>query len=343
MTNTEIVIDGSIGGGSVLRVAVPIAIALNKTIKVTNIRARRKKPGLRLQHLSGCELLANLSDSILKGGKIGSTEIIVKPNKDINCDPQFGKVELSTAASVSLIIQALSNYVFASKLEVGFEFKGGGTHTDWSPNFDYLENVIKPLYKLFGVELVIDVQNYGFYPKGGARGKVTISPISSSGVILNTNETESISLISIASNHLKRASVAERQIASFVSSEIKFTQKYVKYVETSNPGSSITAIIKYMGNSLKGVSSLGKRGVRAEKIGKDVVEGVRNELHKFSSVDNYMADQLLVPLAFAPKESSYTISEETSHVNANLNVIKQILGPVIAQQTKGDIIELKRV
>ena len=66
--NDQLVIDGSIGGGSVLRVGVPLAIALNKPITVYNIRQHRQKKGLRTQHLTGLQLLCRLTGSVLEGG-----------------------------------------------------------------------------------------------------------------------------------------------------------------------------------------------------------------------------------------------------------------------------------
>ncbi|MHA2171607.1 MAG: RNA 3'-terminal phosphate cyclase [Candidatus Kariarchaeaceae archaeon] len=344
LATTDFTIDGAIGGGSVLRVAVPIALALNKSIRVENIRSGRSKPGLRLQHLAGLELLCILTKSTLSGGKIGSTEIIINPNTSPNIDDMqsASSVTLDTAASVSLIIQALVNYSSASRHSLSVEFNGGGTHTQWSPNLDYLEYVTKPLLQHFGLNVSTNFSRQGFYPRGGAQGLITIDALPEPHVTLLKAPLSSVDVVSIASTSLKKAQVAERQITGFKTSGIAVNDTLIHYSETANPGSSFTAIMKYGKRSIKGTSALGKRGIPAEKIGKTVALLTKNEIKSSASVDYFMADQLLVPLVFSKEKSSYTIPEITDHVKTNLSIIKHLLGPVISIEDEENFIRVFR-
>jgi RNA 3'-terminal phosphate cyclase (ATP) len=56
-------IDGSQGegGGQVLRSSLALAQLLCKPIRIAYIRAGRRKPGLAAQHLTGANLVAQLS------------------------------------------------------------------------------------------------------------------------------------------------------------------------------------------------------------------------------------------------------------------------------------------
>lgn len=72
-------IDGSFGegGGQILRNACTYAAILRTNVRITNIRAGRKIPGLRPQHLVGLRLLAAVSGGCLaEGNRVGSTEIL---------------------------------------------------------------------------------------------------------------------------------------------------------------------------------------------------------------------------------------------------------------------------
>ncbi len=70
-------IDGSQGegGGQILRTSVSLSCILGIPVKISKIRAGRKEPGLRPQHLEAIKSAAEISDSKLIGAKVGSTEI----------------------------------------------------------------------------------------------------------------------------------------------------------------------------------------------------------------------------------------------------------------------------
>ena len=76
-----IYVDGSrkSGSGIILRFAAGLATLLGEELHLTNIRARREKPGLRPQHLKAIQALQELCQGTLEGGEVGSKEIRFKP------------------------------------------------------------------------------------------------------------------------------------------------------------------------------------------------------------------------------------------------------------------------
>lgn len=322
-------IDGSIGGGSVLRLGIPLAIALGYELRITNVRQFSTPPGLQVQHLTGLNFLTQLTGSQLLGANIGSSELYLIPGSTPPPMNHLPKIQVPTAAAISLIIQTLSNYVFASRLPLAFEFEGGGTHVSYSPNFDVLLHVNKPLFEYFGLRLHIQLQRPGFYPKGGALGKVMMEPIPFSKLVLKSSAVKEIDIISSASEDLRVKKVAEAQIRGFLSVFKSVNKKFAGYAQTPSSGFACSAIIRYTGNSLKGIAGIGDKKTSGEENGRKTAEETIEELKNPASVDEQLADQLILPLCFTPSGSSYTFDKMHAHVKTNLEVVKRILGDIL--------------
>ncbi|MDW8141548.1 MAG: RNA 3'-terminal phosphate cyclase, partial [Candidatus Bipolaricaulota bacterium] len=74
-----LVLNGAVGGGSVLRVGLGLAIALQRSVRVVHIRHGRPNPGLQAQHLAGLRAAAQLCQARLEGAQIGAREIAFYP------------------------------------------------------------------------------------------------------------------------------------------------------------------------------------------------------------------------------------------------------------------------
>jgi RNA 3'-terminal phosphate cyclase (ATP) len=340
---TEIIeIDGTIGGGSVLRLGVPLAIALGKGLRVTNVRqVRERRKGLQVQHLTGLNFLSQLTGSQLMGASIGSSEIYLTPGENSPPMDVLPKIQIPTAAAVSLIIQILSNFVFASRKPLAFEFEGGGTHVAHSPNFDILLQVNKPLFELFGLRMHINLSRPGFYPKGGAKGRILFEPIPFTKTVLTTGDVKGIEVISSASASLRSQRIAERTLSGY-RSIIPPNKEFAGYAEADNPGYACSAIIRYEGNALKGLARVGGQSSSPEDIGKETAFLVKEEIENKATVDEQLADQLILPLALSPSGSSYTFDKLYEHVETNLKVIKHLLGDVLDLQEEGKVYRLTK-
>jgi RNA 3'-terminal phosphate cyclase (ATP) len=66
----------------VLRNASAYSCILSQPVEIRNIRAKRHTPGLKQQHLSGLQLLSEITNGLLTGGVVKSTEITLTPGKD---------------------------------------------------------------------------------------------------------------------------------------------------------------------------------------------------------------------------------------------------------------------
>ncbi|MDH5646842.1 MAG: hypothetical protein OEZ01_12580, partial [Candidatus Heimdallarchaeota archaeon] len=276
--NQILQIDGSFGGGSVIRVAVPIALATGKSLNIINIRKNRKKPGLRLQHLSGLKLLAEITGSKLNHSEIGSQEISIETNTDPTKFKDSITVHLDTAASISLIVQAIANYTFMSKRSITLQFIGGGTVTSWAPTCSYLQYITKPIFLKFGLEINIDIKLDGYYPRGGAEGTIQLNWIGSplTSVAFNTYTDWKVTLFGQASQDLERQKVIERQIEAYQENFNQPIETIENYLPSKSAGTNLLAIIESK-DTIKGLTELGKIGRKSEEIGKTLAKKTTEE------------------------------------------------------------------
>ncbi len=99
-------IDGSTGegGGQVLRTALSLAAMLGQPVQISNIRAGRKQPGLRPQHVQSVKAAAAICNARLEGVQEHSRELRFEPQTP----PQPGVYvfDIGTAGAATLVLLA---------------------------------------------------------------------------------------------------------------------------------------------------------------------------------------------------------------------------------------------
>ena len=77
-------IDGNYGegGGQILRSSLSLSAILNRPIRISGIRAGRKKPGLAPQHLTSVNAVAAVTNAEVIGGQLGSQTLDLSPPRD---------------------------------------------------------------------------------------------------------------------------------------------------------------------------------------------------------------------------------------------------------------------
>ena len=101
-----LMIDGSMGegGGQVLRTSLALSICLGKSLKIYNVRANRKKPGLMRQHLTAVKAAAEICDAKVVGAELHSQHIEFAPGKVKGVEYHFS---IGTAGSTTLVLQTV--------------------------------------------------------------------------------------------------------------------------------------------------------------------------------------------------------------------------------------------
>ena len=199
-------INGSEAGGQLVRTAAALSAITGKAFKITNIRGARPEPGLKAQHLEGLNALKEICGAEVSGFELGSRELVFIPKK---FEPRDLEVKISTAGSIGLVLQALLICAEKFPKPVKIKFSGGGTWGKWAPPVLYLEKVF---CQLAGAQMETKISREGFYPKGGADAEFILHPRAPNEIdILEHGKLLEINIFSVASAHLQKSKVAERQ------------------------------------------------------------------------------------------------------------------------------------
>ena len=111
------------GSGTIVRDAVSLATLTGQELHLINIRARRDKPGLRLQHLNGIETCSQICQGKLEGAKVGAMEIRFKPGERI--DRGNFNFDIGTAGSATMLASILLPVAFFIKGVSAYRITGG--------------------------------------------------------------------------------------------------------------------------------------------------------------------------------------------------------------------------
>jgi RNA 3'-terminal phosphate cyclase (ATP) len=171
---TTVRIEGSFGegGGQILRSSLSLSLVTGKPFRIENIRENRQKPGLLRQHLTAVQAAAEVGSAEVDGASLGSKALTFVPGKVRAGEFRFA---VGTAGSGTLVLQtilpALITAAGLSRIEIE-----GGTHNPAAPPFDFLQRSFIPLIERMRPKVKLELERYGFYPAGGGRFVVEITP-----------------------------------------------------------------------------------------------------------------------------------------------------------------------
>lgn len=313
-------IDGSHGegGGQVLRTSLSLACVKGIGVRIKNIRAGREKGGLGMQHLAVANALAKICGAKMQGANLGSSQLEFEPGEIIGGKYEF---DIGSAGSVTLLAQALLPVLCSAKKESEITIVGG-THVRGAPFFDYFENVFLGCAKKFKVDANVQMQNAGFYPKGG--GKIMLwarpSKIRPCAILGQWEEKTRCRIYSCGlPAHV--ASVEEGELLA----QFKAKEKILQVAHAGCAAQcAANAIALWKGGI--GACCLGERGKKAKQVALEAAQKYFAEEESGCAVDSHCADQLLLYMAGANGECSVKTSKISMHAATNMEIIRKICG-----------------
>jgi len=322
-------IDGSAksGSGTILRYAVVLSSLLGEELHITNIRAKRDKPGLRPQHLASVKACARMCGAHVEGAVVNSKEIVYKPGSGIKGGHY--QWEIGTAGSTTLLAMTLLPLALFADRETVLKISGG-LFQDFAPSAHHMQHVLFPVLWKTGIKAELEVIRPGYVPRGGGIIQVKVKPVSGSIKPLelrNQGKVKEVTGLALSS-HLSEQKVSERMAEAC--RKVLDAKGYRAEIETIYDETALQAgagLALWAGTDsgcLLGSDRAGKRGRSSEDIGKYVARNLLEDLETGATVDRYLADQLVIYAVLARGATEYIIPRFTEHVDANLWLVEKL-------------------
>ncbi|EFB5470876.1 TPA: RNA 3'-terminal phosphate cyclase [Escherichia coli] len=290
------------GGGQILRSALSLSMITGQPFTITSIRAGRAKPGLLRQHLTAVKAATEICGATVEGAELGSQRLLFRPGTVRGGDYRFA---IGSAGSCTLVLQTvLPALWFAdgpSRVEVS-----GGTDNPSAPPADFIRRVLEPLLAKIGIHQQTTLLRHGFYPAGGGVVATEVSPVASFNTLQlgergNIVQMRGEVLLAGVPRH-----VAEREIATL-----------------AGPGNTVSLEVESE-NITERFFVVGEKRVSAEVVAAQLVKEVKRYLASTAAVGEYLADQLVLPMALAGA-GEFTVAHPSCHLLTNIAVVERFL------------------
>jgi RNA 3'-phosphate cyclase len=318
-------IDGSYGegGGQLVRTAVALSALTGRPLRLHNVRASRARPGLAPQHHAAVRAVAALCDARCEGLELRASAFTFEPRS--SSVGRHLQVDVGTAGSVTLVLQALLPVLLAAR-GPSRVVVSGGTDVRMAPSWDYFCEVLLRLLGRMQVRVRASIARPGYYPRGGGEVALEVEP----GVPAPLDLRQRPSYWRIAGEaHIANlpVTIAERMrdaARAALGREAAIATRVLGRDEEAGTGGAITLWAE-SDAGLLGASRVAERGVRAETLGAAVGQELAADIASGATLDVHAADQILVYLAMAEGESSFTTRTVSSHARTAMWLIAQFL------------------
>lgn len=309
------------GSGTIVRYAVSLASLVGKPLRLFNVRGKRDKPGLRFQHLAAVRACAEMCGAKTEGLAVGSNEFTFVPRQRIK-GGTFAW-DIGTAGSTTMLALCILPVACFADDQVIARITGG-VFQDFAPSPHHLHHVLASLLRLMGIAMELKVVRAGYVPKGGGVIELSVRPLQGRLRPLNLTEQGSFSKVfGIAFSSLleerrvseRMARVCEEQLA-----KAGLASRIERIYDTTaqHAGASLAIWGKSSSGSILGADRAGALRRSSETIGRFVAEAFLTDLATGATVDQHIADQLVLFASLADGSSCYLVPRQTEHLESNL-------------------------
>lgn len=326
-------IDGSQGegGGQVLRSSLALSMVTGTAFRIVNIRAGRKKPGLMRQHLTAVRAACGVCGAEVQGDTIGSTEVAFNPGKVRAGEYHFS---IGTAGSTTLVLQTILPALMLTNGPSTVTLEGG-THNPFAPPFDFLAKAFLPVLERMGPVVGATLERPGYYPAGGGRLVVQIEPPTTLGTVelVSRGEVTRRAATAAVANLPREIAVRELKV---VRRKLGWPDDclHVQEVRHASGQGNVVMIEVETPGVCEVFTGFGEVNRAAEAVANHAVQRCQRYLKCGAPVGEYLADQILLPMAIAGRGVFHT-TRLSRHTSTHIELVKAFLGCQIKAEEMG--------
>jgi len=333
-------LDGSYGegGGQVLRTSLALSAITGQPVRLEKIRAGRRKPGLKPQHLASVRAAAKVCDAELEGARLDSQELTFVPRSAPTAGQYtFDVAQYAKGGSAGAVTLILQTILLPLALAEGISqvTLRGGTHVAWSPPFDYVKRVYLPTLVRMGIKAKVNIERWGWYPIGGGEVKATIEgqgtgkePNAPGGSLAALDLRERGTLLRVrglsASSNLPKHIRMRQEAAALQVLRSNRVNARIDVLEAPSKGQGTVVFLwAELENAVAGFTSLGELGKPAERVAEEAADQLVQFVQCNAALDRHLADQMVLPMTLAAGTSRFTTEAVTQHLLTNVWVANQ--------------------
>jgi RNA 3'-terminal phosphate cyclase (ATP) len=328
---SPIVLDGSYGegGGALLRTALAMSALTQQPLRIENARGATKFPGLSSEDIAIVKALGLCCQAETVGAEVGEHHLSFLPTKrphGLNEKLDVPEARDGPGHANALVVLGTLLPIMARTGVYSTILARGETYGHNVLSFDYFANVTLGAARRFGLYAYADLSQAGF--GRGSRGDVGLEIEPS--LITGCNWKERGELIAcraiVATGELpepigQRGVAHLARLSHFAGLPIDAENVMVK---AKAPGAFVTIWAEFE-NGFGGATAMGARGVRMEGVVQSAFESFQNWFKTDATVDEHLADQILLVPVLAEGETTFKVSRLTQRFLTMVWVIKQFL------------------
>ena len=314
-------IDGSAGGGQLLRSALSLSLCTGIGFTMSRIRAGRSKPGLMRQHLTAVKAAAQIGNAFTHGAELGATALRFEPGPVVPGDYRFAT---GSAGSAMLVLQTVLPPLWRCDAPSRLRLEGG-THNPLAPCADFIADTFLPAVAKIGFRARATLERPGFFPAGGGVLHAEVDPVEGLQQVDFAERgalqaIEATALLSGLAMH-----IGERELQTLAARfGLRESALHLRQIKPPNgPGNSLLLQVRCAGHAETFVAH-GERGRTAEQVAEALADEAQAWLDSDACVAEHLADQLLLPMALAGG-GAFTTHTISDHLRSNARLIERFL------------------